>query len=200
MPEIAHANAATREDRAAVTLGEVSLACAWNIRGNPAQAAFVAEVPRGLGLALPLEPMTSTSGDAGVMLWLGPRSWLFVAGARSPPNAFDATRKALDDRGGALFDVSASYVASSITGAAAARVLNRSCPLDFHPRVFPAGHCAQSVLGHINALFYKPDEPPAFIVMVARSLAADAWDGLCASAAADGYRTAPPTPFPAAGQ
>ncbi len=82
-----------------------------------------------------------------------------------------------------------------VAGADAARALNRGCPLDFDPRAFPAGGCAQSVLGHIGALFHKPGEAPAFVVMVARSFADDARDFLIASAATGGYRLAAAVPF-----
>jgi sarcosine oxidase subunit gamma len=129
------------------------------------------------------------------VLWLGARSWLFVGGPGAARADFDVARVALNDADGALFDLSASHAAWTVAGAAALRVLNRSCPLDLHARAFPPGRCAQSLLGHINALFYRPDERAAFIVVVARSLAADAWRALRAAAATDGYRVAPAVPF-----
>jgi sarcosine oxidase, subunit gamma len=177
-----------------VTLGELSFGLAWDVRGNPAQSSFVSEAERLLGVQLPLQPNTSAHRAGNTVLSLGPRAWLLVAGPASSPKRFNVTRLALNAVGGALFDVSASYVGWVIAGAAVARVLNRSCPLDFHPSLFPAGRCAQSVLGHINALFYRVDERPAFIVMVARSLAVDAWRDLCASAQTDGYSVVAPSP------
>lgn len=189
------AGTVTAVSDASVTLGDVQFACAWVVRGKPAHAALVAEVERTFGLPLPQEPMTSARSDERVVLWLGPRAWLFVSASAPRHDDFDASRRALNAAGGALFDVSASYVAWAIAGTGAGRVLNRSCPLDFHPRAFPAGHCAQSMLGHMNVLVYRPDEQPRFIVMVARSLAADAWDNLCIAATTDGYRVVPPVPF-----
>jgi sarcosine oxidase, subunit gamma len=191
-------HAASGGSEALVTLAEVRLATAWNVRGNPAQAVFVAEAERALGMPPPLQPNTSVRNAAGAVFWLGPRAWLFVTGADLPRNDFDDVRRKLNDAGGALFDVSASYVAWTVSGVAAPRVLNKGCPLDLHPRTFAAGRCAQSVLGHVNALYYKPDGASTFIVMVARSFAADALSFLTASAAADGYRIAPPESFGAA--
>lgn len=189
MSDVLHVTAGkSSEGEAAVALAEVPLAVAWNIRGDHARPTFVAEAERLLGLPLPLPSNASVRRQGSALLWLGPRSWLFVAGPDSPRNDFDDTRRLLIDAGGALFDVSASYVAWSISGTAAARVLNRSCPLDLHPSAFPGGRCAQSMLGHVNAVFYKPDERPTFIVMVARSLAPDAWRELCASASTDRSR------------
>jgi sarcosine oxidase, subunit gamma len=183
----------------AVTLAGVQWGLAWNVRGDSGRSSFVSEAEGVLGLALPLQPNTSVRGDGWASLWLGPSSWLFVGGPGSARTTFDIARTALNAAGGALFDLSASYVGWSIAGAAAGHVLNRACPLDLHPRSFRPGHCAQSLLGHINALFYRPDEQPLFIVMVARSLAASAWRDLCASAASDGYRVAPAVSFGAVG-
>ena len=180
-----------------VSLGEVSLALAWNVRGNPAHSSFVSEAEHLLGLPLPLQSNTSARCDGKTLLWLGPRSWLLVAGPALPHDAFEVTRVALNATGGALFDVSSSYVGWMIAGAGAARALNRSCPLDLHPSAFPAGRCAQSMLGHVNALLYRMDERPAFIMMVARSLAVDAWRDLCESAGTEGYKVVPSSPFDA---
>ena len=184
-------------DAAGIEFAEARIVRAWNLRGDPGRMPFVAEARNLFGLPLPLQPNTSASGAAGAMLWLGPRSWLWVAGSDAPPQEFDPARRALNAAGAALFDLSASYVAWTISGPEVARVLNRGCPLDFHPRAFPAGHCAQSVFGHINALFYRPDDRPAFLVMVARSLAADARHDLWAAALPEGPRVAPALPFAA---
>jgi len=178
-----------------VALGEIEIARAWNVRGNPVDAPFASEVQRVLGLPLPVAPMTSACDEHRALLWLGPRSWLWVAGAPATRDDFDDTRRAINAAGGALFDVSASYAAWTISGAMAARMLNRGCPLDFHPDAFRTGQCAQSLLGHINALFYRPGEAGTFIVIVARSFAADAWHVLCASARSEGYRIAPRRAF-----
>lgn len=174
-----------------VALAVLALAAAWNLRGNPAESSFVATAERVFGLPLPLRPGASASSKPGessahsdalgdALLALGPTAWLYV-GRDAARGDFDDARKAVDAAGGALFDVSASYVAWSVTGPEAAPALNRGCPLDLHPREFPAGHCAQSVLGHVNALFWRPDEAPAFVVLVPRSYAADAWRDLQAT-------------------
>ena len=176
-------------DAGAPTLFDYDIALAWNVRGNPAQPAFVEAAREVLGLALPLQPNASTRADEAVVLWLGPRSWLYVVTRHSARDDFDAARKAINAAGGALFDVSSSYVAWTVAGEASARVLNRGCPLDLHPAAFAPGCCAQSVFGHVNALLYRPDESFAFIVMVARSFAPDAWTQLAECAATEGYRT-----------
>jgi sarcosine oxidase subunit gamma len=178
-------------DEAAVTLGDVDIALAWNVRGDAAQPAFVDATGSVLGLPLPLKPNTSARADGSALLWLGPRSWLYVVMGDAAHDDFDAARRTINAAGGALFDVSSSYVAWTIAGAASARVLNRGCPLDLHPAAFAPGRCAQSVFGHVNALLYRPDERSAFVVMVARSFAADAWTRLSECALTDGCIASP---------
>jgi sarcosine oxidase, subunit gamma len=183
---------------APITLRPVTFAVAWNVKGDPRDPAFAAAASRTLASSLPLEPMTSARDGDRTLLWLGPRTWLYVSNAPSRQDAFDTTRREINAAGGALFDVSASYVAWQVCGAPAACVLNRACPLDLHPRAFAPGRCAQSVLRHINALFYRPDEESSFIVMVARSFADDAWHTLCEAATSDGYRIANAATFASA--
>jgi sarcosine oxidase subunit gamma len=177
---------ATPRDDAAITIAEVALTVAWNVRGDAAHSAFVDTAARLFGLALPTQPNTSSRSDDAALLWLGPTSWLFVASPDPARPTFDDLRRALNDAGAALFDVSSSHVAWSVAGAAAARVLNRGCPLDLHPDAFPAGHCGQSMLGHVTALLHRPDESSTFIVVVARSYARDAREFLRAAAMTEG--------------
>jgi heterotetrameric sarcosine oxidase gamma subunit len=103
-------------------------------------------------------------------------------------------RASINAAGGALFDVSASRVAFAVTGAQASALLATRCPLDFHAGAFPVSACAQSLLGHVGALYYRR-EAEDVVVMVARSYARDAWHALCVSAAAEGYDVAPTATF-----
>lgn len=179
-------------------IGDVAFGRAWNVRGDPRHEAFTSVVSRVLGVALPA-PMTSTRAAGATLLWLGPQSWLHVGDEAATTDECEATRVAVNAAGGALFDVSASYVGWRVSGAAATRVLNRVCPLDLHPRAFAPGRCAQSLIGHVNALFHKPGDGPSFVVMVARSFAADAFHTLREAAHADAYRIAEPSRFSQAG-
>lgn len=175
-----------------VAFAEATIAAAWNVQGEPARSLFVEEVRRQFHVALPLAPNTTARPDALTALWLGPASWLLVAGAASPLVDYAAKRDALNAVDGALFDVSASRVAWTLSGPRAADVLAKGCPLDFHPRAFAAGACAQSLFGHVNVLIEKRDDATTFTVMVARSFACDVWHALCASAAQYGYEVLAP--------
>jgi sarcosine oxidase subunit gamma len=180
-----------------VTLSEAIVGAAWNVQGDPARASFVTGVAQRFGVPLPLVPNTTKRGNELIAFWLGPRSWLLVESSPSPSVLADfiSQRDALNALGGALFDVSASRVGFRIRGPRAATVLAKSCPLDFHSDVFPVGGCAQSLFGHVNALFYRQDAAPTFVMLVARSFARDVWRSLCHSSAQHEYDVAAPRPF-----
>jgi sarcosine oxidase subunit gamma len=190
-----------------VVLSEATIAAAWNVQGDPMRTAVVADVERLFGVSLPNAPNATRRAQALLALWAGPRSWLLIESALRNESAlqkrplalvdFDTMRDALNAGGGALFDVSVSRVAYAVRGAGAANVLAKSCPIDFDSRVFLPGHCAQSMLGRVNALYYRHVHAPAFTVMVARSLASDVWRGLCVAASTDGYDVEPSAAFEA---
>jgi len=181
-----------------LTVREAKIGAAWNIQGDPARSTFAEEARRRFALSLPLTPNTMTSSNTLTALWLGPTSWLLIAGAplssMHPLADCSAKRDALNGAGGALFDVSTSRVAWSLAGPKATTVLAKGCPLDFHSRVFPVGGCAQSFFGHVNALFCKHDND-AYSVLVARSFSRDVWSMLCEAAAQYGYEVLAPVPF-----
>ncbi len=184
-------------DAIGVTLSAATIAAAWNLQGDPAQPSFTTGVARLFGVPPPLVPNTTKRGNELIAFWIGPRSWLLVECSPVPIALTDFAAKcdAVNALGGALFDVSASRVAYRVGGNYAATVLAKSCPLDFHRDAFPAGSCAQSLLGHVNVIIERPSPTTAFTVMVARSFARDAWHGLCLSSAQYGYDVVPPVAY-----
>ena len=165
------------------TLDEVPIAAAWNVQGDASRPDLAHQVAQQFSIALPIARNTTVRSHALTAFWLGPRSWLLVAeSAGSPLVDLVEKRNALNAAGGALFDVSASRAAYRLAGERAIDVLATGCPLDLHPRAFRSGQCAQSVFGRVNALLYKRDEVPTFVIMVARSFARDVWQALDLSA------------------
>lgn len=172
-----------------ITIAEMPIAAAWNVQGDASRADFTDQVSRQFSIALPSVPNTTARSDALNAFWLGPRSWLLVAESASSPLAgFIEKRDALNAAGGALFDLSASRVAYRIAGDRATDVLAAGYPLDLHSLAFRAGDCAQSLLGRVNALLYKTDDAPTFVIMVARSFARDVWQALSHSASQYSYQ------------
>ena len=179
---------------AGVTFAETRFAAAWNIQGDATRPSFSDAAQRLFGLALPTAPNTTDQHGWLTALWLGPTSWLLVANDASLLGGFAAQRDAVNSAGGALFDVTASSLAWTLGGPYAGIVLAKHCPLDFDEREFAVGACAQSVLGHVNALYYRRD-PESFTVTVSRSYARGVWRMLCQSATQYGYDVVPAIAF-----
>jgi sarcosine oxidase subunit gamma len=177
-----------------VTIAATTIAIAWNVQGRPDNAEFVDEARRAFGIELPLEPNTTTRNDALTALWIGPRSWLLVSGAVELGD-FGSMRDTINAAGGALFDVSCARATWAIAGAHATTVLASGCPLDFHPRAFRAGTCAQSRYGHVNVLIEKRDGVPTFVLMAPRSYARDVEHALATVAAQYGCDVLAPPPY-----
>jgi sarcosine oxidase subunit gamma len=94
----------------------------------------------------------------------------------------EGLRAALADAHAAIMDVSDGRVAFRLAGPSARDVLAKGCPLDLHPRAFPPGSCAQSLLAKAAVLIHllddAPERGPNFDVYVARSFAHYSWTWL----------------------
>jgi sarcosine oxidase subunit gamma len=176
-----------------IALAEATVAAAWNVQGPSSRASFLDEARELFGVVLPRTPNTIAKSGTMNALWLAPASWLLVEGDAAKLTDFASRRDALNAVGGALFDLSASRVAWKISGIHVTTLLSKHCPLDFHPRAFASGTCAQSLFGHVNALFARAED--GFTIMVARSFAHDVWHALCESAAQFGYDVQPTAPY-----
>ena len=144
-----------------------------DLRGDPGDRAFMAAVGRCLDMLLPTEACSSASQGPVTALWLGPDQWLVTCPATDTVFFISTLREALADAHHALTDVGDGRVALRLAGPSARDVLEKGCPLDLHPRAFPAGRCAQSLLAKASVLIhYVEDDPqagPSFDVHVARS-------------------------------
>lgn len=93
-----------------LTLQEVTIAAAWNLQGDPTNPAFVAQVRSLFGMQLPTAPNTTQAGDGFTAMWVGPTSWLLIAGgplsAAHALTGFAAKRDCVNAARGALFDTS----------------------------------------------------------------------------------------------
>ncbi|MER5674903.1 sarcosine oxidase subunit gamma [Pseudonocardia alni] len=135
------------------------------LRLDPAGPAR-AGVDAALGTALPTGANTWAAAGDGEVVWLGPDEWLVTS--RSPNAAVSeaALRELVaGEAGGAAADTSAQRVVLRIGGRLARELLSFGCSLDLHPRSFPAGRSAQTLLGG------------AGVILLARDAAADADGG-----------------------
>ena len=137
-----------------------------NLRGDPNDSSFLEAVREALGQPLPVAPNTFTQGVCRVF-WLGPDEWLVMTkpgveepsagereGVRPPRKEPLAPRlaDALLGRACALTDLTGGQICIRLSGGNARDALAKGCTLDFHPRVFRPGQCAQTVLGKASML------------------------------------------------
>jgi len=150
-----------------------------DLRGNSQDRAFMAAVGRVFDLLLPGEPCTSAAREQIAALWLGPDQWLVTCPGSDVARLMGALREALADVHVAITDVTDGRVAFRLAGPSARDVLAKGCPLDLHPRAFPVGGCAQSLLAKASVLIHLVDDDPrsgaGFDPHVARSFAHYLW-------------------------
>ena len=151
-------------------IGERALPGHLNLRGNADDTRFTSAVAAATGMELPLVPNTTARTEALHLAWLGPDEWLLS----TPPGAQQALHaalaQALAGMHAAVTDLSDAYAVIVLDCADAAEILSCDCPLDFHPRAFAVGGCAQSLVGKANALIVREAEQ-RFAVYVRRSFA-----------------------------
>jgi sarcosine oxidase, subunit gamma len=160
---------------AELLLGENPHRCQLNLRGDPGDPGFLDAVRQATGLELPVEPNTvARAGDLRA-LWLGPDEWLVAGPAGRETEVAPKLALALAGRHAGVTDVSEARTAIRVAGPKARVLLAKGCPLDFHPREFGVGRCAQSGLAGANVLIELLDDRPTFEVGVLDSFADHLW-------------------------
>ena len=149
-----------------------------DLRGDPADPAFVTAVSGILGLEPPTTPNTARSAGAATVLWLGPDAWLIETERAMEAEIAETLAQALSDLHCSVAVVGDGSVAFSVSGPKAADVLAKGMTLDLDPTRFRAGHCARSLLARIPVLLYRPGDDLVFEVTVARSYSEHALDWL----------------------
>ena len=172
------ARATAAAEDAGVTLAESPIRGLLVLRGDGAGARFRNAVSGVLGIEPVVEPLTAVRRRDVSMLWLGPDEWLVVTPDRRVERIERTLREALQGQHGALTDVSDSRTVLVLSGPDAKGVLAKGCPLDFHPRVFGPGRCAQSRLAKCQVLIHQTTDAPEFEIHVQRSFAQYAWTWL----------------------
>ena len=142
-----------------------------NLRGDSGDEAFQAGVERVVGARAPVAPNTVARAGERAITWLGPDEWLVVSSPETREGVADRLEEALSGLHVAVNDISSGQTIIRLRGPRARDLLSKGCPLDFHPRVFGAGQCAQSHIGKSNALIIQVDDEPTYDIIVRRSFA-----------------------------
>jgi len=128
-------------------------------------------IGRALGAPLPADPNTVAVAGERRVLWLGPEQWLVVGPDGSAPATAAMLRAALEEEPGSVVDVSANRTTLELSGPAAREVLEKGCALDLHPRAFPPGRCAQTLVSKVNVVLHRVGPEPTYRLLVRGSFA-----------------------------
>ena len=142
-----------------------------NLRGDSGDEAFQASVERVVGARAPVTPNIVARAGERAITWLGPDEWLVVSSPETREGVADRLEEALSGLHVAVNDISSGQTIIRLRGPRARDLLSKGCPLDFHPRVFEAGQCAQSHIGKSNALIIQVDDESTYDIIVRRSFA-----------------------------
>jgi sarcosine oxidase subunit gamma len=138
-----------------------------DLRVDPAGPAAAA-VAEYLGVTLPTTPSTWADGDTARVIWLGPDEWL-VANPFISPEDLEAGLRAAVSNAGAVINVSAQRTTLRLRGEHVRDVLATGCAIDLHPRAFPAGSAAQTVLGQAGVVLLALDDTATHYQLLVRS-------------------------------
>lgn len=142
-----------------------------NLRGDSGDEAFQVGVENAVGARAPVTPNTVARAGERVIVWLGPDEWLVVCSPESMEGVADQLEEEMSGLHVAVNDISCGQTIIRLRGARVRDLLSKGCPLDFHPRVFGAGRCAQSHIAKSNALIIQADDAPTYDIIVRRSFA-----------------------------
>ena len=142
-----------------------------NLRGDSGDEAFQAGVESVVRARAPVAPNTVARAGERAITWLGPDEWLVVSSPETREGVADRLEEALSGLHVAVNDISSGQTIIRLRGPRARDLLSKGCPLDYHPRVFGAGQCAQSHIGKSNALIIQVDDEPTYDIIVRRSFA-----------------------------
>lgn len=141
----------------AVSLRELPFRTMVGVRVDPATEAGrrIADVTGALPASC--GDVAAGAGDLQT-IWLGPDEFL-VTGPDGAHETLAATLlAALGEDPGQVVDLSANRTTLELSGPSAREVLEKSCALDLHPRVFPVGTALATEVGHVPVVLHKTGE------------------------------------------
>ena len=169
-----------------ITLGERPNLSIVQVAAYADTAAETGAVIQDLiGALPPPEPNRSVMVGAIQICWIGPHKWWIIESEQA--RRAQSIAGNLGD-GAAVTTQGHGRCCIRLSGPNARDLLPKGCTLDFHPSRFAAGDCAQTSLGHVNALINCIDDAPVFDLFVLRSFAVSFWEWLAGAAAEFGYR------------
>ncbi len=140
-----------------------------NLRGNAEDSEFLLATRTVLGQDLPL--LANTMSKQHNIFSLGPDEWLIVTARDKEKVIASDLGDRLAQQFCAVTDLTGGQIMLRLTGDKARDVLARGCTLDFHPRTFKPGQCAQTGLAKATILIGMTNDEPSYDIIVRRSFA-----------------------------
>jgi sarcosine oxidase subunit gamma len=162
-----------------------------NLRGDAGDPRFTAAVKAVLGVELPVRANTLSVARAIAIYWLGPDEWLVVTPGDRERAIAGELRASFATLHAAVTELSGGQTVVELHGPQVRELLSKECPLDFHPRAFPPGTCAQSHLAKAPILLHALDDGNGFAIVIRRSFADYFWLWLEDAAAEYGLAVSP---------
>ncbi|MDW6004139.1 sarcosine oxidase subunit gamma [Vibrio mangrovi] len=158
---------------AGVTMKEIALLGHLTLRGDSNDQGLVDAVSKVLGLPLPTLPLTSSEKDGKAICWMSPDEWLILVPGEQAYDVEVALRENLTGHF-SIVNQSGGQTIIELSGPQAVNILKKSTTLDIHPKEFPVGKIAGSVLAKTSAVFRRADEL-RWQIVVRRSFADYIW-------------------------
>lgn len=146
-----------------------------NLRGNPADPAFLAAVEQALGMPLPLAVCTTIAMADLRIVWTGPDEWLVLAPQGQEAALAARLRTALAGQHGAVTDVSSGFFQVDLVGPWVRDILAQGCPMDLHPRAFSPHRAVGTHFYKVGLTLWLTAEPDRFQMLVRRSFIDHFW-------------------------
>lgn len=156
-----------------VQLRELKLLGHLTLRGSQQNQSFLDGCAQVLGVALPIEPLTSVENGQVSVRWISPDEWLAVVPLQQAFEIERALRAAIQGHY-QIVNVSGGQTILELSGPNAVDVLKKSTVLDLHPSQFPVGKVAGSVFAKTTALIRRTGEE-RWELVVRRSFADYIW-------------------------
>jgi sarcosine oxidase subunit gamma len=155
---------------AAVSMEEKPFLELINLKGGAESTVLQKAVKSLTGAVLPLQPNTVSDSEQFAIYWLAPNEWLIQSKQPRLPALCTDLAGALAGEFASVVDVSSGNTSLVLSGTKAREVLQKGCPLDFHPAVFTLGQCAQSHFFKAGVLL-RPLADDAYELVIRRSFA-----------------------------
>ncbi len=141
----------------------------YNLRGDPADAAFTDAVKSFTGQSIPDKANTLSYREC-TTCWLGPDEWLVVYPSFEA-GRFEKFSTELDSTDATAVDVSHGYIVLCLSGDSALDLLAKGCTLDLHLSSFNVGDCVQTGIARTAAIIANIAEGDHYEVIVRRTFA-----------------------------